>query len=508
MSTDLTFAKIAYRIHEYGGVAPRCDLNRLKTLAEKTTDAKVQKQWLSLQIHILAFQYRIDQANQEPDPTDLEKLQTKVLQWKNETFIVEDKELTSFDLEQIENACRYRKFVPLLLKHPALFTKFVLWAIRNRAPVAPFFEFPTAVKKMIKSDLHQRFSFCGSHLLKIKTFDGKRKDLTFLMLGKEVSLLNSQEKIDFGNNMVMTVDQVIQEFARKNIFYADLECGEDGIQNWNYGHMGPFDPETQKYHHISLEEPNWWANLPVILTLDLKGVQERYKNASFDGKSHLVVPSATQSFPGPTTAKSHAFLEIAYRVGDNEFRILPFGKMAQSYPETCSQELGFLTKPSLGHIIYPDINAFYTQRKRLFATPIEVDNEALAKVMHEIKTDIQKAREGNIVFNIMAENCAEWVQRVLDSSLGSLVPQYFKRTLSTSIHAEPLNCVFQTLHNLQENARTSFSRSFYKKIDNLAWIILGAWRNLRTPDGQLHGFMQGEFWQNRTLHVPSSLGNR
>jgi hypothetical protein len=309
----------------------------------------------------------------------------------------------------------------------------------------------------------------------------------------------SQEVVMKGGRR-LKVAQMFKTFEDKFLREGDLEYfPQTGIENWNAHELASWNESTKKFDRVDFSVEKWWENLPVFRELEREEVENRYGISVEPGK-WIVCPKATRDSPGMKPEGTHGYLEVAIPTSEGRYHIFPFGKYSAKYPAGFLQHLHFYGNTVKARIVYPDENVFYSHRQHA-GHPIALTSEEGANLMAKIKEDIHKGFEGNLVFQLGAENCAFWVEDILEKTVPRKPRNLYRIDILHSDLGNPLlNALFAFVRRLPRIVKNSFIR--------LLGVILGSWR-VRTVvengEKKRKSLYKNSIHRNRISYHPTNL---
>jgi hypothetical protein len=366
-------------------------------------------------LRALSLRYRLGSAYQGEDPLpepNLElssRLESKVLDWKKKQIAYKSSDLTLTDAErkQLAEASRYPKYMEVLLNNPHLLSTFFKWSLLNSLSVQVYVEFPGTVRKIERSLLKARIGSFGGTALTCSDVGGE-KDVTLLMEGKPVSILNGKNVVEFSHALTLTVDKIFKIFRRKNYDESYLTFFEDGIRNWDSHRQSPIKPDGSLAAEIDLESPDWFEKLPKKAHFTVEEAS-KYFGKELDGKQWGFTVVATRQVDKLNTFGAHSYfrLLVPNRKGGYDYTF-GWGKFAKQYPQHLLHLLSYLCGTKEAVIEYPDNNEQYTYRQRVERHEVMPPQKG-QELLESIRKDLKKARVGNLAFQILVHNCTDWV---------------------------------------------------------------------------------------------------
>ncbi len=395
--------------------------------------------------------------------------------WKDNYELYKKQPLTAKEKHKLGQVSNISKLAGQLISGDTkLKDESFKWILRDNNNVEALEKFPEACKKIKSCLLAGRIGRFAATSLKVEgddltlPFEVQKGDK---IVSERISILDGKRVVNFRGNYSLTIDAIFQIFKNKNDKPGNLEYfGKNGITNFNVSELGWWNEQKQDYERIDLNQPKWWEDLPVYEDkLTKLQVRKRFNLEDFEDDEWVVVVRASTESLGLDIDKSHGFIGIVIPEGDGTWRIYDFGKYAESFPTSLIAKLFMLGNTVKAKINYFDENDIYSQRLQA-KTPLIFTPEQGLMLMDEIKNDIIKAREGNIVFQFAWENCAYWpsdlIQRVLKEE-----KNFFRAPANLATpKIQPLKSIFSLISKCAKWIQTIAFRA-------LEYLLLG-WRKV------------------------------
>lgn len=457
---------------------------------------------------ILGLKYRLEMVNggldkNPPQFDKINRLAELAAQWKTSQIAISDKEISSKDLNKFQEISQYGDLTNLILQDSAIREAFFIWSIRDKNEINAFVEFPATQMKIVECGISARIGKINPHCLKISKerneSDEIFKVMTLPFEGREYSILNDSLTITFKNEYTLTVRQIFQMFYDKNYRVGNLEFFQNGINNWNNHHLGPWNPAKGDFDSLDVNQPGWWQLLPLMEVLTLEKAKARYGN-HLNGINWNMAVTASRLNQSLSYENTHAYLELAIPVGNDQYSIYDFGKFAFIFPSSFWEGLATFCYNAYATIAYPDENIFYTHRQHVQQS-YEITPEQGFQCMEIIRKDILLSREGSLVFQIESENCAKWTYLILIAILGpEKVPNLFQLPLVYTEPAGAISLLFAILRPLPPAVQTF--------ILNVMHLPFGARKNTYIiENGKRVGLSleKHHFWRTSEVFLPALL---
>lgn len=446
---------------------------------------KVKIQLEALVQRVAALKYRIEAVNggvncSAVDQSLADKLCGAAVRWKNNHPLIINKQITSQERKKLEEASCYPEFANAALASVYLQESFFNWALRDNNGVSQFVEFPATSMRIKSAFLAARIGRLGGNMFLIEK---KQKEdsaqgvtekvisLPFFIRNKVeyLSILDESKEVELLNGWRLTINKVLNSFARKNREVGSLEFFEStGITNWNCHELGPWNPEKGAYDRIDLTKDEWWTQLNILEEVSKEKLEARLGEA-LGVDEWVVCAKSARTTPDMDLDGRHGYIEIAIPTGRGSYAIYPFGNFASSFPNSSVELVKFIANTVKGKIAYPDENFFYSHRQQA-SHPVKLTKEQEGILMRSLQKELIKARFGHVIFQFGGENCAYWAQKVLHS-IDSKMPNFYKIDF---LDSDPLNPVLGNIFNFIRNLPRNLHRYAIKMTDTL----LGSGRKL------------------------------
>lgn len=449
----------------------------------------------------LGLLYRLERIGLEEADESLAALADT---WKRGQELFWNKGLTDRERSAMKEASRYSRFVDLVMSDLAIREKFLNWTIRDHLLPDVFIEYPHLADLINGYLLNGRIGTVSGNHLKIQR-KGKGafqiKTVTLPFEGREVEILDLNRLITFRGNLTLSIREIFELFQDKPNRFVDVEYFAQGITNWNAQHLGYYDTSKGGYEVISLEQKEWWKQLPPLEILTLEEAKDRYGDY-VNGHNWCVTAKATRSYFNLSYEKCHAYLEIAIPNSDSTYNIYEFGKFARFFPYGVFEAMMIFTIMTPGTVAYPDENIYHTARQQA-GYGFSLNHFQGLLLMDEIRKDIEEARKGNMVFQVETENCAKWIQTHLEETLGKEnVPDLFRYKLIKADIPGFIGAFFKFVRSLPKPLQAPVFRTTHLP---LAWK--GQYITDRQGNRVYMSLNRSEFWNDIIVYLPALLHN-
>ncbi len=458
---------------------------------------------IPLRWRYVALKYRIEKgAKGSIDKHDQEWLYALATRWKKEHPLFWVHSLNPREMSFLDEALHYPEFI-VLLHDPRFKETFFNWILRDRIPPKVFIEYPRLAEIINEYALNGRIGVVGGDKLKIQKL--KRgpyfeKMVTLPFEGRDQNILDFSKIILFRGGLSLTIGEIFNQFKDKAKRFVDVEFFAQGITNWNAQHMGYLVPSKQKYEEINLEQREWWRQLPPIEILSLEEAKKRF-GEKVNGYNWWISANAARQYLNLNFEKCHAYMEIAIPYKDGSYNIYDFGKFARYFPYGVVEDMIFFTVTTPATIAYPDENIYHTARQQV-GYAFELNHFQGLQLMDEIRKDIQDAREGNLIFQVESENCAQWIQTHFEDLLGKqAIPNLFRVKLLKSDAVGIPGFFFNLIRKLPEGLQPTAMQALH--------YPFGAWKGqfIKNRQGEkiFKSLNKSHFWKDIIVYLPALL---
>ena len=374
-------------------------------------------EYKKLEGKVIALSYRLGEARggldklPEPDPEVVEHLKIRALSWKQKHVVFgANPELTEDDIKNINEFSRYKSIYP----HVDL-DRFFKWTMMNHQSVDLFVQFPNVVKRINQCLLAARVGTFGG----LDFVDDKgEKDVTLRMEGQAVSILNENEKVKFSKGLEVRIKDVFESFKNKN--YAEgiyTYFKDEGVVPFDSFAMAEADATGQATPIDVSDKENWYKPLRMKEKLTIEEASERF-GIPCDGTNFILTIVCASQIKELDTYGSHSFLRMAIPDGKGGYDYTyGMGKFSKEYPKGTLDGATFFFMPKKGAIQYLDNNEIYTNRRKL-ETHYSLDSETGKACLESFRQDIEDAKAGRLVFQILRWNCSDWAVKKIRKFVG------------------------------------------------------------------------------------------
>ena len=482
-----------------------------KTLEEKVitiVDTKAHYDLFVTALKVISLQYRISFIKRAPEDKPLNDLMKAALKkWKNGIPYYIDKEPTPRDLEKIKDLSRYTKFIPIMLKNGKIQDEFFKLVFRDNFPIKMLIHYYNTCSLDLKNALlSMRIGFFNKFsdqkLLRIeksKSEDGTiEKDLQFFMNKKFVSVLNDENKIKMNDGLLHTWKEIKKDCIIGRDLPAIMEVFEDSGLVY-------FKPQGLKCFvngvkmSVDTKSPKFWEgeSVPTFLTLS-KEQLEAMLNIQITEEKPCVATVEASCLDPFQVKDSHGASTIYLKAKDGRYRVFPFGKYAEKFPQTSVENACFIGNSVKAELTYPDPTPFYSQRVHGVSPLLLSVNEA-----EDLLAEYGKSIN---YFQFSGNNCSADFQRIFEGKFGKeedggLIPNYFRLPLLESKFFFPANFIFEPL--------AGFSSSIASLLTHAIHILFGSKREFTYTEEngstKTVSLYKDEFCETQQLYVPGQL---
>jgi hypothetical protein len=464
-------------------------LKRVKeALKEAPRNAAASRNIKKLEKHLLAFNLRsvpqeiLFPKSNKIQAADKEWLKEKLKKWKSRQFPKLGKKFSREENDRINLTCSLPDVLKLLKTDPLYRENYIRFVFRNSIgaceanhAVNIAVQTPTIQKRLTKAFLDKRAKRLKNQGLLFHEYvirDGSKvtvkKDVSFLIRGSHVSLIDDSQKITFHDGSTKKVRQLFkEEFEEKDSKISKYEYLADGID---------------LIREPDLTNKEYWKDLQEWETLTRDELQRRYPNVDLSNAYGLITVKASRQHTNQIRVDgNHAWFEVAVPRDDGRFTMLTFGKLAQTFPISMKEKFAFVFNTKKSTIICPDDNEFYYHREH-FAEPLCVEKKHFERFFERLRQDMLKVKAGTFIFQAQGDNCASWVQEVLDEVFKEIkLPRVFEvESLKTSAPF-PVNHIIDTLNYVKSTVSTAAANDVRLFICGL---FGASWQGLEVPNSE------------------------
>lgn len=406
----------------------------------------------------VSLMYRMGFMGREAfSPRLSRELIKRALAWKENQTHIKDSVLTLDEKNKIESITFKSAFLKILLKSDSLTNSLFQWILRDKNPGDVFIQYPSISLLLLESNLSERI---GRQNNILKHTEGSHPNLTLLIEGKEVEILNLDHQVELTHGYKLTLREIFEVFKNKKFDVGNLEVMREGIINWNSVHWGAWNPAKNDWEKVNLDHDLWIEELPSFEVLSHVEATQRYEINIKEGE-WIVAAASTRGKLNLDFNDTHAFLELAIPDNKNHYKVYDLGKIAKKFPQNSLEMLQMLCKTSRATISYPDENVFYSYREQA-RYPFAITKEQGIQLLDLIKADMMLSRRGSLVYQIESENCAKWVHERLEHILGKeRMPDLFWMPLLDTEPEGLVGWVFNTIKKLPQRFQVPVMTFFH-----------------------------------------------
>lgn len=394
-----------------------------------------------------------------PDLKLLAALRESAEKWKAKQIFYDSPVITEAENQFLEQLATYPRSAALLLKDPVGMDHFFKWSLRNSLSVQVFVEFPEITKKINVCLLRNRIGAYQGKALQCVEKDGC-KEVTLLMEGKPVSLMDGKKKVEFSHGLTLSVDQVFEVFRQKNYHEGYLAFFDDGVRNWDAHRLGPVKADLSIAKELDLDQAEWHKQLPMKAHYTAEEASLLF-GKPLDGKNYLFTLVATRQTKSLNTFGAHSFFRLLIPDGKGGYDYtFGFGKFAETYPQNMWHTFTFLGGVKKAKIQYFDNNEQYTNRQTRELHFLLTPDKGEACV-ESVRQDILSARQGLLAFQILVHNCTDWVCHKIKHFVDDPVAKKIFAMHLTDLEVQgPFGFIMRTAKKLPER----FNRLFFRVV--------------------------------------------
>lgn len=483
------------------------DLKR--RLKQKAGSAAAQQSSL-LKRRIVALKYRLEANNggfnacRTADEVLLAKIEAVALNWKKNSLGHSDRpELTVRDRQQLCEAARHRQFVKILLKDKELQGEFNRWVLSQRLPTEVFIQYATA-DKALPLAMRDRIGRVCNDALRVETTAKGKKQLTMAFVEKSEEgtrrivrhkVLKKQRTVPLTPHWQPTIGEIFAQIGGEDKRKQHVDLFNEGIENWSPALFARRDGRAASAP-IDCRRSGWWEELPVFKTMTREEVEREYGAQTQNGQNWLL--SARSNFQREQLEfdKNHSYVEMIIPQSDGKYHVYPFGRFSAKEPKKAMEKVNFAFNSVEGHILYPDHTACYSDRKNYgctLALPEKVGREVMSKIGERIESSLA----GELPFQLVNENCAKFVQEIVDFATQSVMSgkkiELFKANFLDSQPTGVAGALFRLPHCVKNFALRTFGSLMFRPDRSCQ---LG---------GKSYCVKNSPFWRDWTISHPTQL---
>ena len=355
----------------------------------------------------------------EPKAEDLKWVEGELAAWQDQQFpCVKYVGGTNHDkiLEKIHHCCRYQEFIAAAREERALLDLLFKSAFKSLPDdfthaIDVFLQVPSLQDQLRRTYLDKRIRDIANQGLQFEqrpetSSAGKPiKDVKLLIDGEYQSITNVNRMVRVAKGIQKTVAQVFDEFEAQNFRFTEMEyLQETGVTMFD-GRLLTVDLE-----HNTKE---WWKQLPVIRKLTREQIEETY-GVSFKEGYALFLIRASRSTPDLNAIDNHGWSNIIYPLEDGTFNVIAPGKFSDRFPVSTWEKFRFIFRTHRASLTLLDTNEFMSSRDRI-AVPMPTigTKEEFETIMEDLRKELIKSKNGELVFQFQGDNCASWVRQFM-----------------------------------------------------------------------------------------------
>lgn len=370
----------------------------------------------SLKHRVIALKSRVGIAQLYAPTMSIDRLKELAQEWKTSREVLDVRELTQKDLDNLDEVHRNVEFMQML-EDEDFRSKFFDWTLRFQLSSYVFVGFPHLCGKLIEANMHHTLSADQNRLLNLHHTD-QGLDVTLQFDGNQhISLLDDTQQITFPSGNSMTVGEMFQNFKDRSIKVTTLRYfpALDYLSEEESLHRGVCEWHTvDDSIKIAKQGGDYWKNLPPYKRISVEEAT-RYSGVPCDGTNWVVGAAATRSSVKPILTGNHTHVIIFIPSDDGTYYDLyPIGKFPDKYPKNFLDTLKTLFLPFGATLVYPDDNPEYLDREHI-CQGISCDAMKGREVMEWVRKDWLTSYKRH-VFMFVTHNCATWVKELIEDN--------------------------------------------------------------------------------------------
>ena len=480
---------------------PECWKNRLAV-------ATLDRAWMAYR-YLGTDQRTIDTTEISED--DVRWLENELETWQQQQFpyvkYVHGKN-HSFILEKIRQCCRYKEFIAVAKEDRALLELCFLSTFKSMPDtfaqsIDVFLQLPNIQDQLKKTFLDKRICEIANDSLRFIQLpreqetllvpnDRPIKDIKILIDGEHQSITDGSRCVRIAKGLQQTVSEVFKEFEAQNFRFIRMEYLQDkGIT--------AFDARLPLGFNLDTKE--WWRDLPVLRRMTRAQIEESYGVDFRDGYALFLIRGSRTS-PDLSADGTHGWSNIIYPLDDGTFNVIAPGKFSDGFPVTMWETFCHIFRTHRACVTILDANEFMNSRERIAISFPPLTKEKFESVMEDLRRELLKSRNEELIFQAQGDNCASWVHQFMRRNWPGLALEPYS-TLSLDLNLPPILKPIISARALFPNDASwqSFRRIFCSMFGALKTYVAsdgkGGTRNIRLFDNA--------DWQKGIIQLPARL---
>ncbi len=415
--------------------------------------------------------------------------------------------------QKIEALSRFHSFVKDMKKNPLLKNQFFDSAFKNisyKNIDAVYTEIlaPSTRKELAKTYMDKRMWYYNQpNDLKLRSYTILNKPIYSISIpinGQDAQITDLKHIIEVAPGENKTVSE----------FFKYLKKQNEGIIPYEYIKDKGICKLDISLENADLDKETWWKDIPDIEVLSRDEISEKFGiTLSQSMRSFMAVCATREHKPLhdetvgeiDNAINNHAFMIVALPREDGKFNITYLGKWAKSFPVGILETIKHIFTTHIAKLTLIDFNRSMNNRERII-NPIPLNNERFDRFMQLLARDFKLSREGKLIFQGQGDNCAGWVQRILNDLYSEIeVPQVFDRPFINMTAPFPVSLIRDAREFFPEGDHgVSLWNSFRVGLAGL----LGAHETVKTPaenGDESHSLMSNKKWRDGRIHIPAHL---
>lgn len=438
---------------------------RVQVVSKEYLTAKEKIQLKTIQQQLMAYEHRYDILKPEQDLDKIANLTGKLVgicqRYKKNPKLYPggDGELTKYDRKQLRLlAEKYPHFAEQLIKNNQkggssdhLTTEFVKWALRERCSIDVFVQFPHERMLLSACFLSKRTGAVHqSEGIKVIQEEGRKVVALKMQTGEGgtsawVNILDKGVKVKLPNLVdptaplyELTIKEMFDQFGKKTRGYENVEYVDDGVVNWHAGKLGSYDPTVGKYDVLRpKDDASWLTKIPTLARMDREELREHYPGQTLcENGQYAFGIRATRIRPNYDISECHGYIELIIPDGEDSFLIKPFGLQTKVLPQNDGERVYHIASTQIGAIHTPD-ESFYLSQRQSIGEIFPVSSREFNLLRDYIGHNIEKANDGNKIFQAIGNNCANFAQRCHRVVLGSHLIEHIEELVTQKLGNSP-----------------------------------------------------------------------
>ena len=236
----------------------------------------------------------------------------------------------------------------------------------------------------------------------------------------------------------LTIKEMFDQFGKKTVGYENIEYVDAGVVNWHSGKLGSYDPSVGEYDIVRPKnDANWLTKIPTIARMDREQLREHYPGQTLcENGQYAFGVRATRIRADYDISECHGYIELIIPDGEDTFLIKPIGLQTKILPQNDIERFGHIASTQIGAIHTPD-ESFYLSQRQSIGEIFPVSPREFHLLRDYIGHNIDKAYDGNKIFQAIGNNCANFAQRCHRVVLGCHLIEHIEELVTKMLGNSP-----------------------------------------------------------------------